>query len=133
MIESLTELRVRYCEVDKMGIVHHSHYFSWFEVGRIQLLDEIGLSYKALEANGYFLPVLYAQSEYYAPARFDDRVTLHTAIPKKPGVRIDMHCKMFCADKLLCQAQTQHAFINAQGQAIRPPKDLLAKFQSFFD
>ena len=74
------EIRVRYAETDKMGITYHSNYFVWFEVARIHLLDELGVVYKNLEAEGYFLPVVECNARFLAPVRFDDVVKIVTEL-----------------------------------------------------
>ena len=56
MIVSETKIRVRYAETDKMGIAYHANYFTWFEVARVNMLDELGASYRDLESEGFFVP-----------------------------------------------------------------------------
>jgi acyl-CoA thioester hydrolase len=62
-------LRVRYAETDRMGVVYHANYFTWFEIGRCELLRIIGKSYRDLEETGIGLPVIEAHCEYKSPAR----------------------------------------------------------------
>ena len=80
MLYATTEIRVRYAETDKMGVVYHANYFVWFESVRIQLLDDLGLPYNDLEERGYFLPVLECRAKFLQPAHFDDRLTVTVAI-----------------------------------------------------
>ena len=80
MLSFSTQIRVRYAETDMMGIAYYSNYFIWFEIARVHMLDEIGLSYKEIERAGYRLPVLEAQARYLQPAQFDDIVTLKASI-----------------------------------------------------
>src|SRR3954452_7360503 len=71
-------VRVRYAETDKMGVVYHANFFVWFEVGRCELLRVIGSSYRDLESRGIMLPVIEAHCEYRAPARCDDELQVLT-------------------------------------------------------
>jgi acyl-CoA thioester hydrolase len=73
-------VRVRYAETDQMRVVYHSNYFIWFEIGRVELLREIGFSYRELESDGYNLPVVEVRCRYKAPALYDDRLVIRTRI-----------------------------------------------------
>ncbi|MEP6730389.1 MAG: thioesterase family protein [bacterium] len=79
-----TELRVRYAETDRMGVVYYANYLVWCEVGRVELLRSLGRSYAALEAEGIGLAVSEATVRYLSPARFDDLVRIETTLT---GVR----------------------------------------------
>src|SRR5579871_3913705 len=76
-----TRIRVRYAETDQMGVVYHANYFVWFEVGRVDLLRQLGFSYRDMEQNdGYGIAVIDARCRYKAPARYDDELLLRTRI-----------------------------------------------------
>ena len=75
-----TELRVRYAETDRMGIVYYANYLVWCEVGRVEFMRALGGSYADLEAQGYGLAVAEATVRYLAPARFDDQVRIDTSL-----------------------------------------------------
>lgn len=132
MITSTTEIRVRYAETDKMGIVYHGNYFTWFEIARIHMLDEFGYPYRDLEAQGYLLPVMEAHARYIRPAKFDDILQLFLKIPKRPSVKITVDYALHRNEELLMTGTTVHAFMSPAGQAIRPPKDLLAMMQGYY-
>ena len=70
------QIRVRYSETDAMGLLHHSNYLSYFEVGRTELYRQQGGCYRTMEENGLFLVVAKAEIKYLRPARFDDLLTL---------------------------------------------------------
>ncbi|MEL6651342.1 MAG: thioesterase family protein [Bacteroidota bacterium] len=85
MIEHDTQVRVRYAETDQMGYVYYGKYTEYFEVGRVELIRNVlGLSYKAIEESGYFLPVADLQIKYHRPARYDDLLTIRTRVPAMP-------------------------------------------------
>lgn len=75
-----TELRVRYAETDRMGVVYYANYLVWCEVGRVELLRSLGRSYATLEASGIGLAVAEARVRYLSPARFDDLVCIETTL-----------------------------------------------------
>jgi acyl-CoA thioester hydrolase len=74
-----TTVRVRYAETDQMGIVYYANYYVWFEIGRVELLRALGLSYRALEIDhGCILPVIESTCRYRSPARYDDDILIET-------------------------------------------------------
>src|SRR5438477_10157177 len=80
--------RVRYAETDAMGIVHHSRYFPWFEMGRTEFLRERGFTYREMESLGIELAVIEATCRYRAPARYDDLIRLVTWLDELSRVRV---------------------------------------------
>ena len=74
-----TRLRVRYAETDQMGVVYHANHFIWFEVGRVELLRQLGFSYKEMEQqDNCFIAVVDARCRYKAPVRYDDEILVRT-------------------------------------------------------
>jgi len=72
-------MRVRYAETDQMGVVYHANYFVWFEIGRVELLRQLGFAYRDMEQkDGYGIAVIDARCRYKAPARYDDEVIVRT-------------------------------------------------------
>lgn len=122
MIISLTEIRVRYGETDRMGFAYHGHYLAWFDTSRVNLMDELGCPYRDLEENGFHLPVLEAAIKYRRPVTFDDRVKITTVIREKPSVRIRINYTLSCHDRVVGEGYALHAFINGNGQPVRPPQ-----------
>ena len=101
MIQSRTEIAVRYAETDMMGVVYHGSYLPWFEVGRTTLLREQGLPYRELEAGGFRLPVLEVAVRYLKPARYDDAVTIVTTLRERPLLRIRLEYEVLRGSELL--------------------------------
>ena len=83
-----TELTVRYCETDQMGIVHHSRYYPWFEVGRTDFFATGGISYGEMERQGIMLPLLETHCRYIVPARYEDIVIIKTSVSQLTPVKI---------------------------------------------
>jgi acyl-CoA thioester hydrolase len=127
MLLSTTEIRVRYAETDMMGVVYHANYFTWFEVARIQLLDDLGLPYRELDKRGYLLPVLECEAKFILPARFDDRLSVQVRIEELPIARIEARYEVTRGEDTLATGRTTHAFMSPEGSIIRPPEEFAAK------
>lgn len=135
MYVSEIKIRVRYAETDKMGYCHHGNYAQYFEMGRTELMRDIGLSYRELEDRGVMLPVLELKTTFLIPAYYDDELTIKTSLKEYPGVRIKFYYETFKADgTLINKAETTLVFVDEKTmKPIKPPvfflekvKDLLA-------
>lgn len=132
MIQSRSQIVVRYAETDMMGVVYHGNYLPWFEVGRTTLLKELGLPYRQLEADGYRLPVLEVSAKYLRPAVYDDTLTIVTFLRERPLLRIRLEYEVRRGDELLATGHTVHAFIDREGRPVRPPAAATALFNAAF-
>ena len=132
MIESRTQVTVRYAETDMMGVVYHGNYLPWFEVGRTNLLKELGLPYRQLEEAGFRLPVLEVAARYLRPAVYDDTVTIVTRLHDQPLLRIRLEYEVKRGEELLATGHTVHAFIDREGRPVRPPASAVAVFNAAF-
>ncbi|AOS44915.1 Acyl-CoA thioester hydrolase YbgC [Lacunisphaera limnophila] len=132
MIESRSQITVRYAETDMMGIVYHGNYLPWFEVGRTTLLKECGFPYRELESQGYLLPVIELGVKYQRPALYDDTLTIITRLKERPSLRIHLEYEVRRGDELLVTGFTTHVFINKAGEPVRPPATLVARMQELF-
>ena len=124
MTQQTISIRVRYPEVDAMGYLHHSRYFQYFEMGRVELLRTLGHSYADLEKVGIFFAVVKVDCRYRAPARYDEELTLTTKIVKQTTVRIDHQYELKRGEILLAEASTTIACVNRQGE-LQPIPDFL--------
>lgn len=125
MIESVSKINVRYSETDAMGIVYHANYLPWLEIGRTQLLKEIGFPYKQLEEDGLLLPVLEINLKYKKPARYDEEITIITRIKEKPFVKIRLEYEVKREEELLVTGSSVHAFMNRNAQPIKAPRHFI--------
>lgn len=132
MIQSRTEIAVRYAETDMMGVVYHGSYLPWFEVGRTTLLREQGLPYRDLEASGFRLPVLEIAVRYLKPARYDDTVTIVTTLRERPLLRIRLDYEVLLGSEILATGSTLHAFIDHSGKPVRPPTRFVEAMERCF-
>ena len=125
-VESRLEIRVRYCECDPMGVVHHTVYPVWFEMGRTELLRSSGKSYRDFEAEGVFLAVVSLNVKYRRPARYDDLVTLVTVLDDVGGVKIEHSYRLERNGETLVTGTTTLACLDRSGRACPLPDSLRA-------
>ena len=129
--ETTSSVRVRYAETDKMGVVYHSNYLIWFEIGRTDWLRDTGLTYREMEADGIQLPVIEAHCEYKQGARYDDDIDIRTRARKLSPVRVQFEYQATrrADGALLATGHTVHATIDRDGRPVRMPdrvKELFA-------
>lgn len=116
-----TPYRVTYRMTDQMGVVYYGNYLELFEIGRTELLRATGLTYRQMETDGFFLPVVHAAADYLAPARYDDELEICTWIGRLSRIRLDFRYEIRRgADQaLLCRGVTHHAIIGVGGRPRR--------------
>lgn len=119
-------LRVRFCETDLMGIVHHSSYFLYFEAGRVEWLRRRGVTYAEWAAKGIHLPVVDTQATYKMPARFDDLLTIETSLTKLGTVSIAFAYKVLRDDALLAEGATRLGCVDASHKLSRMTDEMRA-------
>lgn len=121
--------RVRYGETDQMGVVYHGNYPQYLEMGRVEWLRGLGISYKKMEENGIMLPVISLSILYKKSALYDDLITVTTRIRKRPLVRIEFDYEIHNeANELLIEASTVLAFMDTRtGKPIKCPDYILDK------
>lgn len=112
-----TSFRVRYAETDKMGIVYHSNYLVWFEVGRSELFRDLNLPYTIFEEQDLGLTIIEASCRYRQPAHYDDEITVITKV-NIYSRKVTFSYLVYRDSALLAEGKTIHLFINKQGRAI---------------
>lgn len=134
MYTSETRIRVRYSETDQMQYVYYGNYAVYFEVGRVESLRQLGLTYKEFEAMGIIMPVLESHSEFVLPASYDEELRIVVSIHEKPTVRIWFHYEIFNEkQKLIHRGHTLLAFVNQKtGRPCRPPEALQKVLAPYF-
>ncbi len=132
MYTSITQIRVRYGETDQMGYVYYGNYALYFEIGRVELLRDLGVSYKSMEEQGIMLPVINYQCKYLKPAYYDDLLTLKTTIKEIPLARITFYYELYNqSEDLLNTAQVDLVFIDKKSQKLcKAPDWFISKLQS---
>jgi acyl-CoA thioester hydrolase len=125
-----TRLRVRYAETDQMGVVYHSNHFIWFEVGRVELLRQMGFSYRDMESkDNCFIAVAEATCRYRAPVRYDEEVLVRTRLKsaRDSVVHFGYELLRLSDGTLLAEGETTHIVTDAQMKiAVLPDKYLNA-------
>jgi len=134
---STITVRVRYAETDQMGVVYHSNYFIWFEMGRVECLRQLGFDYKQMEvADDCHLPVVEATCRYKAPARYDEVLTIETRIVAARSSVIKFAYRLLrdesgdASPLLLAEAQTTHVVVNGRMQKRTLPEKYLVAIRS---
>jgi acyl-CoA thioester hydrolase len=121
-----SRLRARFEETDLMGVVYYSKFLVWMEVGRTNLLRDIGLTYGDWVRRGLRYPVVQAHADYKAPARFDDEILVMTKVSRinTRSIRYDYRMLKLPEKTLLCLGHTIHALVDGSGRAVSFPRDL---------
>lgn len=133
MTENKISFRIRYGETDQMGYAHHGNYAQYFEMGRIEFLRNVGISYKKMEEDGIILPVHSINTRFFKPAKYDDLVTLKTTLRETPTARIIFDYEIFNEkEELITKGDTTLVFVDtSKNRPIKIPGYLLEKFQQF--
>ncbi len=121
--------RIRYAETDQMGVVYHGNYAQYLEMGRVEWLRDLGITYKSMEESGTILPVIFLQIDYKKSAKYDDLITVETKLKKIPLVKIEFDYKIYNETReLLAEANTILAFIDkVTGKPKKCPEYILEK------
>jgi acyl-CoA thioester hydrolase len=121
---SVSTVRVRYAETDKMGVVYYANYFVWFEIGRTDLLRNMGWSYREMEQAGVSLPVIEAHCDYHRPARYDDDLDVKTEGRMLSPVRMEFRYQVVRRTGQIAVAtgRTVHAALDPAGKPCRLPE-----------
>jgi len=129
-----TTVRVRYADTDQMKYVYNGKYFEYFEIGRTEMMREIGLPYKLIEENGFLMPVIETKITYLSPAFYDEVLEIQTIVSDFPKVKvhIDHVIKSLDRDVEIVKGYVELAFVNSKTmKPTRAPKifvDAISKF-----
>jgi len=130
MAASVSRLRVRYAETDKMGVVYYANYLVWFEVARADLLRSLGWTYREMEIDGVSLPVIEAHCDYHRPARYDDEIEVRTEGRVLSPVRMEFQYQVIRThdDVVSATGRTVHAALDRSGKPCRLPQRVREAF-----
>ena len=135
MYEFNTQVRVRYAEADPMNVVYYGNYAQYFEVGRVESLRNLGISYKCIEDMGIMLPVVELNIKYLRPAKYDDLLTIKSQIKELPtDHKIIFDQEIYNEEgKLLTIGKVKLYFMDSKlGKRASMPSSMLEKLSSFF-
>jgi acyl-CoA thioester hydrolase len=125
-------VRVRYAETDQMGIVYHSHYAVWLEIGRTEFCRAAGLPYRQLEESGLRIPVIGLELKYRRPARYDDDLTVRTTLAQLSPRGLTFAYEVLDRGELrMADGSTRHIFADIQGKARRAPESVVQTLERF--
>jgi acyl-CoA thioester hydrolase len=135
MFTHTTKLRVRYGETDQMGYMYYGNYGEFFEVGRVEMLRSLGLTYSWMEEIGIMMPVLEMKCRYLKPARYDEEISIQVTVEKMPGVKILFKYELYNEKQdLIHVGETLLAFVNMKtGRPSLPPQEFLNKVKPYFE
>jgi len=126
-----TKLRVRYAETDKMGVVYHSNFVIWFEVGRVELLRQFGFQYSEMEAeDNCHIPVVDLRVRYKVPALYDDEIVVRTEIKNVRSSLLHFSYEIFRDGNrmLLATGETMHIIVNKELERTALPEKYMRAF-----
>src|SRR5579863_4375973 len=126
-----TTIRVRYAETDQMGVVYHGNFFTWFEVGRVELCRQLGFEYKQMEIeDDSYIVVADAHCRYKRPARFDDVLVIRTRVltAQRRTVKFGYEILHRESGELLATGDKMHVICDRLGR----PKSLPEKYRKYF-
>lgn len=132
LLSAETQIRVRYGETDQMGYCYYGNYAQYFEVGRVEAMRSIGMSYKTIENKGFMLPVSTFSVKYKAPALYDDLLTITTKILALEGVRLFFEYEIKNEEnRLIATAETVLVFVDKTTmRPVLPPDDFVTLLTS---
>ncbi len=127
-----TKIRIRYGETDQMGYVYYGNYAQFFEIGRVEMLRSLGVSYASMEKQGIMLPVVDYSVKYIKPAYYDDLITIRTIIEEIPSVKIKFNYEIYNeSNHLLTSAKTTLVFVKKENmRPTQPPQELVTALTS---
>ena len=134
MYSHTQQTRVRYGETDQMGYCYYGNYAQFFELGRVENLRSLNMSYKDIEEEGFLLPVINLNINYIKPSFYDDLLTIKTTISKMPSVKIEFNYEIFNEKKeLITKGQTTLVFLSKETmKPTKCPENLLQRLKPYF-
>jgi len=127
-----TRVRVRYAETDQMGVVYHANHLVWFEIGRVEMLRQLGFSYRDMEReDGCFIAVADVRCRYKTPARYDDEIIVRTHLKnvRESVVHFGYELVRASDGALLADGETTHVVTNAEMQKSALPEKYMKVFR----
>lgn len=116
MNKSVTKIRVRYAETDKMGIVHHANYYVYFEAAREDFIEAVNLKYSDMEDMGIMMPIVETECKYHEGARYGDDILIETSLEKLSPIKVELNYKVIraCDGKTLANGKTAQVFVDSK-------------------
>jgi acyl-CoA thioester hydrolase len=130
-----TKIRVRYAETDQMGYMYYGNYAQFYEVGRVEMLRSMGMTYRSMEEEGIMMPVLEMKTKYLKPALYDEEITVKVIMEKIPSVRIHFRYELFNENQEMINiGETTLVFIDIKkNKPCMPSANFLEKINLYFN
>jgi acyl-CoA thioester hydrolase len=125
MLTGEIQVRVRYAETDRMGLLHHANYLVYFEQARTELLRTLGATYKDMEDRGYFLVVAKVEVRYRSPAHYDDVLTIRTTVTRTSPVRLEHRYEVLRDGTPVAEGSSTLACVDVDGKLRAMPEWLV--------
>lgn len=129
-----TKIRVRYSETDQMGYVYNGNYAQYYEVGRVEMLRSLGMTYVSMEHSGVMMPLLELKCKFIKPAYYDQELTIKTTVKDRPGVRIHFDYEIYNENQELINiGSTILVFFDIiKKKPCPPPENFMEKLSKYF-
>jgi len=126
MKKNLTSYRVIYGDTDQMGVAYYANYLKWFEIGRTELLRQIGTPYTSIEEKGLRFPVIEVSCRYFRPSRYDDVIAIETSLTSLGRATLTFGYRLSRKEDgvLIAAGWTKHACVDPKGEVTKIPPDL---------
>ena len=118
-------VRVRYCETDAMGYLHHGNYINFFELARTELFRAQGGSYRGMEERGYFFVVVHVECDYKVPSRFDDELSIRVRISRLTPAKLEHEYEVFRDGIFVAKGRSVLACVDREGKVQRITDEIL--------
>ena len=122
--------RVRYSEIDKMGVAHHKNYLEWFEIGRTEFCRHQNIPYSQIEARGYYLVVIEAYCKYRKPLRYDDEFNIRVILDQLSPRKIVFKYELLKDNQTIASGYTVHLVTNSKTEVCSLPPDIIEKIKA---
>ncbi|MHB1179031.1 MAG: acyl-CoA thioesterase [Daejeonella sp.] len=134
MFSHSTKIRVRYADTDQMGYMYYGNYAEFYEVGRVEMLRSLGMTYKSMEETGIIMPVTELKCKFIKPALYDEEITVKVMIETMPALRINFKYELFNEkQELINLGETTLVFIDQKrNRPCMPSEDFLSRMKVYF-
>lgn len=135
MYSHSSKIRVRYADTDQMGYMYYGNYAEFYEVGRVEMLRSLGMTYKSMEEKGIIMPVTELKCKYIKPALYDEEITVKVTIAKMPSLRINFLYELYNEkEELINLGETTLVFIDKEkNKPCLPSDDFLSRLRVYFN
>ncbi len=135
MFSHSTKIRVRYADTDQMGYMYYGNYAEFYEVGRVEMLRSLGMTYRSMEDSGIIMPVTELKCKFIKPALYDEEITVKVMIETMPSLRINFKYELFNEkQELINLGETTLVFIDQKrNRPCMPSEDFLSRMKAHFN